>query len=44
MTPPDIHENTYDGKEGARTTPIVIWVVELNPNGKKDARASVVLI
>jgi hypothetical protein len=41
---PDILEKAYDGKEGARTTPIVIWGVELDPNGKKDARASVVLM
>ncbi|KAI0306110.1 CRAL-TRIO domain-containing protein [Multifurca ochricompacta] len=41
---PDILEKAYDGKEGARTTPIVIWGVELDPNRKKDARASVVLM
>lgn len=41
---PDILEKAYDGKEGSRTTPIVIWGVELDPNGKKDARASVVLM
>lgn len=41
---PDILEKAYDGKEGARTTPIVIWGVTLDPNGKKDARASVVLM
>ena len=41
---PDILEAAYDGKEGARTTPIVIWGVTLDPNGKKDARASVVLM
>ena len=41
---PDIFEKAYDGKEGARTTSIVIWGVELDPNGKKDARASVVLM
>ncbi|KAF8268681.1 CRAL-TRIO domain-containing protein [Lactarius quietus] len=42
--PPDIFDKAYDGKEGARTTPIVIWGVELDPNGKKDARTSVVLM
>lgn len=41
---PDILEKAYDSKEGARTTPIVIWGVTLDPNGKKDARASVVLM
>ncbi|KAH8986116.1 CRAL-TRIO domain-containing protein [Lactarius akahatsu] len=41
---PDILDKAYDGKEGARTTPIVIWGVKLDPNGKKDARASVVLM
>jgi hypothetical protein len=41
---PDILEKAYDSKEGARTTPIVIWGVTLNPNGTKDARASVVLM
>ncbi|KAH8997785.1 CRAL-TRIO domain-containing protein [Lactarius hatsudake] len=41
---PDILDKAYDGKEGARTTPIVIWGVTLDPNGKKDARASVVLM
>ncbi|KAH9990927.1 CRAL-TRIO domain-containing protein [Russula vinacea] len=41
---PDILEKAYEGKEGARTTPIVIWGVTLDPNGKKDARASVVLM
>ena len=41
---PDIFEKAYDGKEGALTTSIVIWGVELDPNGKKDARASVVLM
>lgn len=41
---PEILEKAYDGKDGARTMPIVIWGVELDPNGKKDARASVVLM
>lgn len=41
---PDILEKAYDSKEGARTTPVVIWGVTLDPNGKKDARASVVLM
>jgi hypothetical protein len=41
---PDILEKAYDSKEGARTTPIVIWGVTLDPSGKKDARASVVLM
>ncbi|KAI0251725.1 CRAL-TRIO domain-containing protein [Lactifluus subvellereus] len=41
---PDILEKAYDSKEGVRTTPIVIWGVTLDPNGKKDARASVVLM
>ncbi|KAH9041271.1 CRAL-TRIO domain-containing protein [Lactarius pseudohatsudake] len=41
---PDILDKAYDGKEGARTTPIVIWGVKLDPNGTKDARASVVLM
>jgi phosphatidylinositol transfer protein SFH5 len=41
---PDILGAAYDGKEDARTTPIVIWGVTLDPNGKKDARASVVLM
>ncbi|KAN0113855.1 CRAL-TRIO domain containing protein [Russula decolorans] len=41
---PDILEKAYDSKEGARTTPIVIWGVTLDPTGKKDARASVVLM
>ncbi|KAI9453016.1 CRAL-TRIO domain-containing protein [Lactarius psammicola] len=41
---PDILDKAYDGKEGARTTPIVIWGVKLDPNGKRDARASVVLM
>ncbi|KAF8473628.1 CRAL/TRIO domain-containing protein [Russula ochroleuca] len=41
---PDILEKAYEGKEGARTTSIVIWGVTLDPNGKKDARASVVLM
>jgi phosphatidylinositol transfer protein SFH5 len=41
---PDILEKAYDSKEGARTTPIVIWGVTLDPNGKKDARASVILM
>jgi hypothetical protein len=41
---PEIFEKAYDGKDGVRTTPIVIWGVELDPNGKKDARASVVLM
>ncbi|KAH9059071.1 CRAL-TRIO domain-containing protein [Lactarius vividus] len=41
---PDILDKAYDGKEGARTTPIVIWGVTLDPNGKKGARASVVLM
>ena len=41
---PDILEKAYDSKEGAKTTPIVIWGVTLDPNGKKDARASVVLM
>ncbi|KAI0282980.1 CRAL-TRIO domain-containing protein [Russula brevipes] len=41
---PDILEKAYDGKEGARTTPIVLWGVTLDPGGKKDARASVVLM
>lgn len=41
---PDILEKAYEGKENARTTPIVIWGVTLDPNGKKDARASVILM
>jgi len=41
---PDILEKAYEGKEGARNTSIVIWGVTLDPNGKKDARASVVLM
>ncbi|KAH9973587.1 CRAL/TRIO domain-containing protein [Lactifluus volemus] len=41
---PDILGVAYDGKEDARTTPIVIWGVTLDPNGVKDARASVVLM
>lgn len=41
---PDILEKAYEGKEGARNTPIVIWGVTLDPNGQKDARASVVLM
>jgi len=41
---PDILEKAYEGKEGARDTPIVIWGVTLDPNGKKDACASVVLM
>jgi phosphatidylinositol transfer protein SFH5 len=41
---PDILGEAYDGKEGARTTPIVIWGVTLDPNGKSSARASVVLM
>jgi hypothetical protein len=40
----DILEKAYDSKEGARTTPIVIWGITLDPNGGKDARASVVLM
>ena len=41
---PDILEKAYEGKEDARNTSIVIWGVTLDPNGKKDARASVVLM
>jgi hypothetical protein len=41
---PDILEKAYGSKEGARATPIVIWGVTLDPNGKKDAHASVVLM
>ena len=41
---PDILEKAYEGKEGARNTSIVIWGVTLDPNGKKDARASVILM
>jgi len=41
---PDVLEKAYDGREGARTTPIVIWGVTLDPNESKDARASVVLM
>ena len=41
---PDILEKAYEGKEGARNTSIVIWGVTLDPNGTKDARASVVLM
>jgi hypothetical protein len=41
---PDILEKAYDSKEGARTTPIIIWGVTLDPNGNKEARASVVLM
>jgi hypothetical protein len=41
---PDILEKAYVSKEGARTTPIVIWGVTLDPNGQKNARASVVLM
>jgi hypothetical protein len=40
----DILEKAYEGKEGARNTSIVIWGVTLDPNGKKDARASVILM
>jgi hypothetical protein len=41
---PDIIEQANNGKEGAHMTPIVIWGVTLDPKGKKDARASVVLM
>jgi hypothetical protein len=41
---PDILEQAYKGKEGARDTPVVIWGVTLDPSGKKDARASVLLM
>jgi len=41
---PDILEKAYDGREGARSTSIVIWGVTLDPSGNKDARASVVLM
>ncbi|KAI9434546.1 CRAL-TRIO domain-containing protein [Russula earlei] len=41
---PDVLEKAYEGKEDARTTPIVLWGVTLDPSGKKDARASVVLM
>ena len=41
---PDILGEAYEGKDGARTTPIVIWGVTLDPSGQKDARASVVLM
>jgi hypothetical protein len=41
---PDILEKAYDGREGSRTTSIVIWGVTLDPSGNKDARASVVLM
>ncbi|KAI0258945.1 CRAL-TRIO domain-containing protein [Gloeopeniophorella convolvens] len=41
---PEILDTAYDGREGARTTPIVVWGVTLDPApGAKDARASVEL-
>ncbi|KAI0047853.1 CRAL/TRIO domain-containing protein [Auriscalpium vulgare] len=41
---PEILEQAYDARPGARTVPITIWGVTLDPNGVRDAQASVVLM
>ncbi|KAI0060727.1 CRAL/TRIO domain-containing protein [Artomyces pyxidatus] len=41
---PEIFDKAYDQKPGAKTTAITIWGVTLDPNGTKDAKASVVLM
>ncbi|KAI0047854.1 CRAL/TRIO domain-containing protein [Auriscalpium vulgare] len=41
---PEILEKAYDEKPDAKSTPITIWGVTLDPSGAKDAKASVVLM
>lgn len=41
---PEIFASAYDDKPDAKTTPVTIWGVTLDPSGKPDARASVVLM
>ncbi|KZV66321.1 CRAL/TRIO domain-containing protein [Peniophora sp. CONT] len=41
---PDVFKKAYVDKEGYTPAPIVLWTVTIDPSGKKDAKASVVLM
>ncbi|TFY51001.1 hypothetical protein EVG20_g11217, partial [Dentipellis fragilis] len=41
---PEVFASAYDTKPDAKTTAIQLWGVTLDPNGTKDAKASVILI
>ena len=41
---PEIFASAYDANPDAKTTPVAIWGATLDPSGKPDARASVVLM
>ncbi|TFY80038.1 hypothetical protein EWM64_g3974 [Hericium alpestre] len=41
---PEIFASAYDSKADAKTTAIQLWGVTIDPNGAKDARASVILM
>ena len=41
---PDVFKKAYAEKEGYTPAPIVLWTVTVDPSGKKDAKASVVLM
>jgi len=41
---PEVFESAYDDNPDAKTTPITLWGVIIDPNGAKDAKASVILM
>jgi hypothetical protein len=41
---PDILEKSYDEKADAKTSPITLWGVKIDPSNLMDARVSVVLL